>query len=81
MQPSLVGPAAAATRIGEVGTVALIGEGLLLVAIAMLVVGRPRRVVVALDARAIDAYVGTALAVVGVAIFTTVALVFGHVVH
>jgi hypothetical protein len=81
MQPSLVGPASAVTRIGEVGTVALIGEGLLLVAIAVLVVGRPRRVVDALDARAIDAYIGTALAIVSVAIFTTIALLFGDVVH
>ena len=81
MQPLLIGPAPAVTRIGEVGTLSLIGEGLLLVAIAVLVAGRPRRAVAALDARPIDAFVATALAVAGVAIFTTVALLFGHVVH
>jgi hypothetical protein len=81
MQPLLSGPATAVTRIGEVGTVALIGEGLLLVAIAALVIGRPRRIVAGLDARAVDAFIATSLAVVGVAIFTSVALAFGHVVH
>lgn len=81
MQPLLVGPAPAVTQIGEVGTVSLIGEGVLLLAIALLVIGRPRRIVASLDARAIDAYIATALAVVGVAIFTAVALAFGHVVH
>jgi hypothetical protein len=81
IQPSLAGPATAMTGIGEVGTVALIGEGLLLVAIATLVIGRPRRIVAGLDARAVDAFIATALAVVGVAIFTSVAVAFGHVVH
>jgi hypothetical protein len=81
MQPLLAGPASAFTRIGEVGTVAMIGEGLLLVAIAALVIGRPRRIAAGLDARAVDAFIATALAVAGVTIFTSVALVFGHVVH
>ena len=81
MTPLLAGPAAAVTRIGEVGTVALIGEGMLLVAIAALVVGRPRRFVASLDARAVDAYIATALAIVGVAIFTLAALLFGHLAH
>jgi hypothetical protein len=81
MQPLLIGPATAVTRIGEIGTLSLIGEGLLLVGIAVLVVGRPRRVVAALDARPIDAFVATTLAVVGVGIFTGVVLLFGHVVH
>jgi hypothetical protein len=81
MQPLLAGPATAVTTIGEVGTIALLGEGLLLVAIAVLVMGRPRRIVARLDARAVDAFIATALAVVGVAIFTSVALAFGHVVH
>jgi hypothetical protein len=80
-QPLLAGPATVVTRIGEVGTVALIGEGLLLVAIAVLVIGRPRRIVAGLDARSVDAFIATALAVVGVAIFTSVALAFGHVLH
>ncbi len=81
MQPLLIGPETAVTQIGEVGTLALIGEGLLLVGIAMLVVGRPRRLVAALDARPIDAFVATTFAVVGVGIVTSVALLFGHVVH
>jgi hypothetical protein len=81
MQPFLAGPASAVTRIGDVGTVALIGEGLLLVAIAALVIGRPRPIVASLDARAVDAFIATALGVVGVAIFTWVALAFGHAVH
>jgi len=74
-------PAATVSRVGEVGTFALVGEGVLLVAVAVMVVGRPRRIVDALHARAIDAYVATALAIAGVAIFTVVALVFGHVGH
>lgn len=81
MQPVLVGPAAAVTQIGEVGTVSLIGEGLLLVGIAALVLGRPRRLAARLDARAIDACIATMLAIVGVSIFTAVALVLGHVAH
>jgi hypothetical protein len=81
MQPLIAGPAGAVTRIGEVGTISLIGEGLLLVTLAALVLGRPRRIVTGLDARAVDAYIATALAIVGVAIFTSVALAFGHLVH
>jgi hypothetical protein len=81
MQPSIVGPTAVVSRIGEIGTLALVGEGLLLVAIAVLVSGRPRRLVAALEARAVDAFVATALAVVAVIIFTVVALLFGHVGH
>ena len=81
MQPVIVGPTAVVSRIGEVGTLALFGEGLLLVAIAVLVTGRPRRVVAGLEARAVDAFVATALAVVAVVIFTLVALLFGHVGH
>ena len=81
MQPVLLGPAVAVTQIGEIGTVSLISEGLLLVGIAALVLGRPRHLAARLDARAIDACIATALAIVGVAIFTSVALVFGHVVH
>jgi hypothetical protein len=81
MQPLLIGPGIAVTQIGEVGTLSLIGEGLLLVAIATLVVGRPRRVVAALAARPIDAFVATTLAVVGVVIVTGVALLLGHGAH
>jgi len=81
MQPVLVGSTAAVTRIGEVGTIALVGEGLLLVGIALLVLGRPRRLVATLEARTIDAFIATLLAITGVAIFTAVALVFGHLVH
>jgi hypothetical protein len=77
----IVGPTLGPSRIGEVGTVSLIGEGLLLAAIAVLVLGRPRRLVGSLDARVVDAYIATALTIVGVAIFTLVAIVFGHVGH
>jgi hypothetical protein len=81
MRPLIEGPTPAVQNIGEVGTIALVGEGTLLVGIAVLVLGRPRRLVDGLDARAIDAFIATALAVVGVAIFTVVALLFGHLVH
>jgi hypothetical protein len=78
IRPLPIDPAATVDRVGEVGTVALLAEGLLLVTIAVLVAGRPRRVVTMLDARAIDAYIATALAIVSVAVFTTSAIVFGH---
>jgi hypothetical protein len=81
MQPVLIGPVTAVSQIGEVGTLSLIGEGLLLVGIAILVIGRPRRLVAALDARPIDAFVATTFAVVGVGIVTGVALFLGHVAH
>ena len=81
MQPLLIGPATAATQIGELGTLSLIGEGLLLVGIATLVAGRPKRVVAVLDARPIDAFVATTLAVVGVGIVTAVVLLFGNGAH
>jgi hypothetical protein len=81
LQPSIVGPAATVSGIGEVGTLALFGEGLLLVAMAALVIGRPRRVVAGLDARPIDAFVATSLTVVAVAIVTVVAVLFGHLGH
>jgi hypothetical protein len=67
--------------VGNVGTIALVGEGLFLVGIAALVLGRPRRFVEGLDARMVDASIATALAVVGVAMFTVVALLFGRVTH
>lgn len=81
MQPSIVGPTVTVSRIGELGTLALFGEGLLLVAIAVLVAGRPRRIVASLDARPIDAFVATSLTVVAVVIFTLVAVLFGHLGH
>lgn len=74
-------PSAQASTTSAVGSTVLIGQGVLLIAVAVLVIGRPRRLIERLEARSADAYVAIGLALATVAILTGVAIGVDHLPH
>jgi hypothetical protein len=81
--PRLVQPPAAtgATPIGTSDALAIVFEIALLVAAGLIVSGRPRRLLDRLQLKVADAYVGTALGVAAVGVFTVAGLLLGHATH
>jgi len=73
--------ASAPAGLGYADVLSVVLEVALLGVVAMLVLGRPRRVLARLEVRITDAWVGTALGVAAVAIFSAVAILAGHTVH
>ena len=76
-----VAGASSPVGLGYADVLSIVLEVTLLGVVGLLVLGRPRRVVERLEVTIADAWVGTALGVAAVAIFSTVAVVAGHTVH
>jgi hypothetical protein len=76
-----VAGASAPTGLGYADVLSVVLEAALLGVVALLVLGRPQRLLARLEVRTSDAWVGTALGVAAVAIFSAVAILAGHAVH
>jgi len=89
LAPIVAGVSGAAAAPGAATTVSLgysdvlgvILEAALVLVFALLVLRRPQALLARLELRVADAWVGTGLGVVAVAIFSLVALFAGHAVH
>ena len=84
--PKLVGlPATTgATTVATVGyadALAVVLEIALAIVVGLLVLGRPRGLIVRLQVKVADAYVGTGLGVAAVVVFTVASVFAGHAVH
>lgn len=77
----LVDGAVAVPSIGYADTLAFIFELVVVGVVAMLLLGRPRRLLDRLRVKVADAYVGTGLGIGAVIVFTIAAVVAGHAAH
>jgi hypothetical protein len=72
---------AATSSVGGSDAIAIVFELALLGLVAVLLVGRPRRLLERLRLKVMDAYVGTGLGVAAVAVFAIAGLLLGHAGH